>query len=137
MIPRYSRPEMTAIWAPKNRFRLWLEVEISVLEAMAALGHAPIDAATAVREKATARLEQIIDPERIDEIEEVTRHDVIAFLTHVEEVIGEEARFLHLGMTSSDLLDTSVRPAAGTSIGYPARRARPAAGRAQDARLRA
>ncbi|MGI9485639.1 MAG: adenylosuccinate lyase [Geminicoccaceae bacterium] len=107
MIPRYSRPEMTAIWAPENRFKLWLEVEISVLEAMAEEGHAPVEAARAVREKANANLEKIIDPARIDAIEEVTRHDVIAFLTHVEEVIGEEARYLHLGMTSSDLLDTS------------------------------
>ena len=107
MIPRYSRPEMTAIWSPENRFRIWLEVEITVLEAMAELGHAPAEAARAVREKAGANIERIIDPERINAIEEVTRHDVIAFLTHVEEVIGEEARFLHLGMTSSDLLDTS------------------------------
>lgn len=107
MIPRYSRPEMTAIWAPENRFKLWLEVEISVLEAMAEGGHAPVEAAMAVREKATAHLDKIINPARIDEIEAVTRHDVIAFLTHVEEVIGKEARFLHLGMTSSDLLDTS------------------------------
>ncbi|MEM8947736.1 MAG: adenylosuccinate lyase [Pseudomonadota bacterium] len=107
MIPRYSRPEMTAIWAPENRFKLWLEVEISVLEAMAEEGLAPVEAAKAVRENAEARLDKIIDPARIDAIEEVTRHDVIAFLTHVEEVIGEEARYLHLGMTSSDLLDTS------------------------------
>ena len=107
MIPRYARPEMTAIWAPENRFKLWLEVEISVLEAMAASGLAPKEAALAVREKAAANLEKIIDPPRIDEIEAVTRHDVIAFLTHVEETIGEEARFLHLGMTSSDLLDTT------------------------------
>ena len=107
MIPRYSRPEMTTIWAPENRFKLWLEVEISVLEAMAEGGYAPVEAARAVREKANANLEKIIDPARIDAIEEVTRHDVIAFLTHVEEVIGEEARYLHLGMTSSDLLDTS------------------------------
>jgi len=107
MIPRYARPEMTAIWAPENRFKLWLEVEISVLEAMAELGHAPKEAAVAVRSKAEANLEKIIDPPRIDEIEAVTRHDVIAFLTHVEEMIGEEARFLHLGMTSSDLLDTT------------------------------
>jgi len=107
MIPRYSRPEMTAIWAPDNRFKLWLEVEISVLEAMAELGYAPAEAAKAVREKAEANLEKIIDPPRIDEIEAVTRHDVIAFLTHVEETIGEEARLLHLGMTSSDLLDTT------------------------------
>ena len=107
MIPRYSRPEMTAIWAPENRFKIWLEVEISVLEAMAELGYAPPAAAQAVRANATEHFEEIIDPARIDAIEEVTRHDVIAFLTHVEEVIGEEARFLHLGMTSSDLLDTS------------------------------
>ncbi|MGI9437880.1 MAG: adenylosuccinate lyase [Geminicoccaceae bacterium] len=107
MIPRYSRPEMTAIWAADNRFKLWLEVEISVLEAMAELGHAPGDAARTVRERATARMDAIIDPERIDAIEAVTRHDVIAFLTHVEEVIGEDARYLHLGMTSSDLLDTT------------------------------
>jgi adenylosuccinate lyase len=107
MIPRYSRPEMTAIWAPENRFKIWLEVEISVLEAMAELGHAPAEAARVVRANASAKLDKIIDPARIDAIEDVTRHDVIAFLTHVEEVIGEEARFLHLGMTSSDLLDTS------------------------------
>ena len=107
MIPRYSRPEMTAIWTPEHRFKLWLEVEITVLEATAELGYAPKEAALAVREKAEANLEKIIDPPRIDEIEAVTRHDVIAFLTHVEETIGEEARLLHLGMTSSDLLDTT------------------------------
>ncbi|MGI9491142.1 MAG: adenylosuccinate lyase [Geminicoccaceae bacterium] len=107
MIPRYSRPEMTAIWAVENRFKLWLEVEISVLEALAELGQAPMDAARAVREKSQDKLSAIIDPARIDEIEAVTRHDVIAFLTHVEETIGEEARYLHLGMTSSDLLDTT------------------------------
>ncbi len=107
MIPRYSRPEMTAIWAADNRFKLWLDVEISVLEAQAELGLAPLDAAKAVRKKSRERLEAIINPARIDEIEAVTRHDVIAFLTHVEEIIGEEARYLHLGMTSSDLLDTT------------------------------
>jgi len=107
MIPRYSRPEMTAIWAAENRFKLWLEVEISVLEALAELGQAPLEAAKAVREKSHAKLDAIINPARIDEIEAVTRHDVIAFLTHVEETIGEEARYLHLGMTSSDLLDTT------------------------------
>ena len=77
--PRYSRPEMTAIWAPENRFKLWLEVEITVLEAMAERGLAPSEAAKAVREKAEARIDDIIDPTRIDAIEEVTRHDVIAF----------------------------------------------------------
>jgi adenylosuccinate lyase len=106
MIPRYSRPEMTAIWAPENRFRLWLEVEITVLEAMAAIGQAPEAVARAVRAKAEERLEQIIDPPAIDAIEATTRHDVIAFLIQVERVVGEEARYLHLGMTSSDLLDT-------------------------------
>ncbi|MGH1480984.1 MAG: adenylosuccinate lyase [Geminicoccales bacterium] len=107
MIPRYSRPEMTAIWAAENRFKLWLEVEVSVLEALAEHGKAPQDAAQAVRKKSRDKLDEIINPERIDAIETVTRHDVIAFLTHVEETIGEEARFLHLGMTSSDLLDTT------------------------------
>ena len=107
MIPRYSRPDMTAIWEAENRFKLWLEVEVLVLEALAEFGHVPIEAAKVVREKSTERLEAIIDPARIDEIEAVTRHDVIAFLTHVEDVIGEEARYLHLGMTSSDLLDTT------------------------------
>ncbi len=107
MIPRYSRPDMTAIWAADNRFKLWLEVEIQVLEALAELGHAPQEAAKTVRTRSTERMDAIINPTRIDEIEAVTRHDVIAFLTHVEDVIGEEARFLHLGMTSSDLLDTT------------------------------
>lgn len=107
MIPRYSRPDMTAIWAAENRFKLWLEVEIQVLEALAELGQAPTEAARSVRQKSTERLDAIINPTRIDEIEAVTRHDVIAFLTHVEDVIGEEARYLHLGMTSSDLLDTT------------------------------
>ena len=107
MIPRYSRPEMTAIWAAENRFKLWLEVEVLVLEALAELGQVPIEAAKVVREKSSERLEAIINPACIDEIEAVTRHDVIAFLTHVEDVIGEEARYLHLGMTSSDLLDTT------------------------------
>ena len=107
MIPRYSRPQMAAIWAPENRLRLWLEIELSALEAMAELGHVPAAAATAVRAAAERQLPALIDPQRIDEIEAVTRHDVIAFLTHVEEVIGAEARYLHQGMTSSDLLDTA------------------------------
>jgi adenylosuccinate lyase len=107
MIPRYSRPPMAAIWAPENRLRLWLEVELCALEAMAERGHVPPSAADAVRAAAEAQLAALIDPARIEEIEAVTRHDVIAFLTHVEEVIGAEARYLHLGMTSSDLLDTA------------------------------
>ncbi len=107
MIPRYSRPQMAAIWAPENRLRLWLEVELCALEAMARLGRVPAAAAGAVRAEALRRIETIIDPVRIAEIEQTTRHDVIAFLTHVEEVVGPEARYLHLGMTSSDLLDTA------------------------------
>jgi adenylosuccinate lyase len=107
MIPRYSRPQMAAIWAPENRLRLWLEVELDALEAMAALGRVPKAAAGAVRAAAELRIEAIIDPARIEAIEATTRHDVIAFLTHVEQVIGPEARYLHLGMTSSDLLDTA------------------------------
>jgi adenylosuccinate lyase len=107
MLARYSRPAMAAIWAPENRLRLWLEVELEALAAMAALGQVPKASATAVRSAAEARIEAIIDPARIEEIEATTRHDVIAFLTHLEEVIGPEARYLHLGMTSSDLLDTA------------------------------
>jgi len=107
MIPRYSRPQMAAIWAPENRLRLWLEVELEVLQAMAELGQVPAAAAAPVREAAEQQIAAIIDPARIEAIEAVTRHDVIAFLTHLEEVIGPEARYLHLGMTSSDLLDTA------------------------------
>ena len=107
MIPRYSRPQMAAIWAPENQLRLWLEVELCALEAMAGLGRVPAAAAGAVRAAAERRIEAIIDPARIGEIEQTTRHDVIAFLTHLEEVVGPEARYLHLGMTSSDLLDTA------------------------------
>ncbi|MCE3247584.1 MAG: adenylosuccinate lyase [Geminicoccaceae bacterium] len=107
MLARYSRPAMAAIWAPENRLRLWLEVELEALAALAGLGEVPKAAADAVRSAAEARIEAIIDPARIEEIEATTRHDVIAFLTHLEEVIGPEARYLHLGMTSSDLLDTA------------------------------
>ncbi len=108
MIARYARPQMAAIWAPENRLRLWLEVELSALEAMAGQGRVPAAAAAAVRAAAERRIEAIIDPARIEAIEATTRHDVIAFLTHVEQVIGPEARYLHLGMTSSDLLDTAL-----------------------------
>ena len=107
MIPRYSRPQMAAIWAPENRLRLWLEVELDALDAMAELGRAPKPVAAAVRAAAERQIEAIIDPARIEAIEATTRHDVIAFLTHVEQVVGPEARYLHMGMTSSDLLDTA------------------------------
>ncbi|HUB94377.1 MAG TPA: adenylosuccinate lyase [Stellaceae bacterium] len=102
MIPRYSRPEMAAIWEPENRFRIWLEIETSAAEAMERLGTIPPGVAAAVR--ARGRFE--ID--RIDEIERETRHDVIAFLTNLAEHVGPEARFVHQGLTSSDVLDTCL-----------------------------
>ena len=108
MIPRYTRPEMAAIWAPEHRLRLWLEIELCALEAMAVLGQVPRDVAAKVRAAAERRGAALIDPRRIEEIEAETRHDGIAFLTHVEQVIGPEARYLHLGMTSSDLLDSAL-----------------------------
>jgi adenylosuccinate lyase len=100
MIPRYSRPEMTRIWAPETRFRIWFEIEAHACDAQAALGIIPESAARAVWERGA------FDIERIDEIERETRHDVIAFLTNLAEHVGPEARFLHQGMTSSDVLDT-------------------------------
>ena len=108
MLARYSRPEMAAIWAPENRLRLWLEVELCVLDAMAELAQVPVAAARAVRREVERRIDAIIDPARVEEIEATTRHDVIAFLTHIENIVGADARYLHLGMTSSDLLDTSL-----------------------------
>jgi adenylosuccinate lyase len=108
MIPRYTRPEMAAIWAPDHRLRLWLEIELCALEAMAELGQVPRDIAARVRAAAERHGEALIDPQRVEAIEAETRHDVIAFLTHVEQVIGPEARYLHLGLTSSDLLDTAL-----------------------------
>jgi adenylosuccinate lyase len=108
MIPRYTRPEMAAIWAPDHRLRLWLEIELCALEAMAELGEVPPDVAARVRAAAERHAAALIDPQRIEVIEAEVRHDVIAFLTHVEQVIGPEARYLHLGMTSSDLLDTAL-----------------------------
>jgi adenylosuccinate lyase len=108
MIPRYTRPEMAAIWVPEHRLRLWLEIELCALEAMAAIGQVPRDVAAKVRAAAERHGAALFDPQRIAEIETVTRHDVIAFLTHVEQVIGPDARYLHLGMTSSDLLDTAL-----------------------------
>jgi len=108
MIPRYSREEMARIFAPENKLAHWLEVELAVAEAMAELGQLPGDAIARLRRKTEASRDTIIDPERIEAIEATTRHDVIAFLTHLEEVCGEDARHLHRGMTSSDLLDTTL-----------------------------
>ena len=108
MVPRYSRPEMAAIWAPENRFRIWFEIEALACEAMAELGDIPKEAARVIREKGAAKVARITaaDLERIDEIERETRHDVIAFLTWLAEGIGPDSRFVHQGMTSSDILDT-------------------------------
>jgi adenylosuccinate lyase len=104
MIERYSRPELAALWSDASRFALWLEVELAACKAMEARGTVPAGTADAVRANAAGKL----DAARILEIEQTTRHDVIAFLTHVEELAGEPARWLHLGMTSSDVLDTSL-----------------------------
>ncbi|BCP54298.1 adenylosuccinate lyase [Kaistia sp. 32K] len=103
MIPRYSRPEMTAIWSPETKFRIWFEIEAHALDALAEIGTVPKSAAETVWAKGGAAT---FDIDRIDEIERVTKHDVIAFLTHLAEIVGEDARFVHQGMTSSDVLDT-------------------------------
>ncbi len=103
MIPRYSRPEMTAIWEPQTRFRIWFEIEAHATDALAELGVVPKEAAARIWEKGG---NAVFDVARIDEIEAVTKHDVIAFLTHLSEIVGPEARFVHQGMTSSDVLDT-------------------------------
>src|SRR5271156_224352 len=105
MIPRYSRPEMTAVWSPETRFRIWFEIEAYACEALAEIGVIPKAAAKAIWEKGSKAK---FDAARIDEIEKVTRHDVIAFLTHLAEFIGPDARFVHLGLTSSDVLDTCL-----------------------------
>ena len=102
MISRYTRPAMARIWADENKFAVWLEIEILACEAQAELGVIPREAVTAIREKAR------FDVVRIDEIEREVKHDVIAFLTNVGEYVGPDARFIHLGMTSSDVLDTCL-----------------------------
>jgi adenylosuccinate lyase len=105
MIPRYARPEMTAIWSAETKFRIWFEIEAHAGDAMADLGTIPRENAQAVWRAADTRF----DVARIDEIERETRHDVIAFLTHLAEIVGpSEARFVHQGMTSSDVLDTTL-----------------------------
>jgi adenylosuccinate lyase len=105
MIPRYSRPEMTAIWSPETRFRIWFEIEAHAADAMAELGLVPKEAAAKIWEKGKAAQ---FDVARIDAIEAEVKHDVIAFLTHLAEIVGPEARFVHSGMTSSDVLDTCL-----------------------------
>ena len=105
MIPRYARPEMAAIWSPETRFRIWFEIEAHAASAMAELGLIPKAAAKTIWEKGSAAT---FDTARIDEIERTTKHDVIAFLTHLAEIVGPDARFVHMGMTSSDVLDTCL-----------------------------
>ena len=103
MIPRYTPADFAELWSAARRFAVWLEVELAACEAMEEAGLVPRGTAAAIRGKKIA-----LDPARIDEIERTTKHDVIAFLTHVEELAGIEARWLHRGMTSSDVLDTSL-----------------------------
>ncbi len=103
MIPRYSRPEMAAIWSPETRFEIWFEIEAHALDAMAEIGMVPKSAARALRRNSRNIR---FDPDRIDAIEREVKHDVIAFLTHLAELVGPEARFVHQGLTSSDVLDT-------------------------------
>ena len=105
MIPRYSRPEMVAIWEPQTRFRIWFEIEAHACDALAEIGIIPKESAQAIWDGAG---HVTFDVDRIDEIERVTKHDVIAFLTHLAEFIGPESRFVHQGMTSSDVLDTCL-----------------------------
>ena len=103
MIPRYSRKQMADIWSPETRFKIWFEIEAHAADRMAEMGTIPKDAAAKIWEKGR---DAKFDVARIDEIEAVTKHDVIAFLTHLSEIVGPEARFVHQGMTSSDVLDT-------------------------------
>ena len=103
MVPRYSRPDMVAIWSPESKFRIWFEIEAHACDALAELGVIPKSAAETIWQKGGAAT---FDISRIDEIENVTKHDVIAFLTHLAEIVGPDARFVHQGMTSSDVLDT-------------------------------
>ena len=102
MISRYSRPEMTSIWSEQSKFQIWYEIEAHACDAMAELGMIPREAAKSVWERGG------FDIDRINEIERETKHDVIAFLTSLAEHVGEDARFVHQGMTSSDVLDTTL-----------------------------
>ncbi|MAM98724.1 MAG: adenylosuccinate lyase, partial [Candidatus Marinimicrobia bacterium] len=102
MVPRYSRKEMVEIWSDVSKYSIWLDIEIHALEGMEKVGIVPIGTAKVVKKKAK------FDPERIDEIEAEIKHDVLAFLTNISESVGPEARFIHQGMTSSDVLDTCL-----------------------------
>src|SRR3954463_15240688 len=105
VIPRYTRPEMASLWEPQTRFKIWFEIEAHAADAQAELGVIPKQAAKAIWAKGK---DATFDIARIDEIERETRHDVIAFLTHLAEIVGPEARFVHQGMPSSDVLDTCL-----------------------------
>jgi adenylosuccinate lyase len=105
MIPRYTRPEMAAIWEPQTRFRIWFEIEAHAADALAELGVIPKEAAATIWAKGK---DAVFDIDRIDAIEREVKHDVIAFLTHLAEIVGPQARFVHQGMTSSDVLDTCL-----------------------------
>jgi len=117
MIPRYTRPEMAAIWSPENKYRIWFEIEAHATDKLAELGVVPTAAAQAVWKAK----DKTFDVHRIDEIEAEVKHDVIAFLTHLAELVGEDARYVHQGLTSSDVLDTclavQMRDAADILIG--------------------
>jgi adenylosuccinate lyase len=108
MVPRYSRPEMTAIWSPENRYRIWFAIEVFAAEAMGRVGMIPAEDAATIRAAYDRDVLGEIDVAAIDEIEAVTKHDVIAFLTWAGEKLGPERRWLHQGMTSSDVLDTAL-----------------------------
>src|SRR5204863_6863329 len=108
MVPRYSRPEMTAIWSADNRYRIWWQIEVFAAEAMGRIGMIPAEDAATIRAAYDRDVLGKIDIEAIDRIEAVTKHDVIAFLTWAGEKLGPERRWLHQGMTSSDVLDTAL-----------------------------
>ena len=117
MIPRYTRPEMAAIWDPQTRYRIWFEIEAHAADAMAELGIIPKAAAKAIWDKGKHAK---FDIARIEAIERDVKHDVIAFLTHLAEIVGPQARFVHQGMTSSDVLAPTAsmpsrRPSASSS----------------------
>src|SRR5204863_174756 len=107
MISRYARPEMASFWEAQTRFKIWFEIEAHAADALAEVGVIPKEAAKTIWARARAR-GSTFNVERIDEIERETKHDVIAFLTHLAEIVGPEARFVHQGMTSSDVLDTCL-----------------------------
>ena len=135
MVPRYSRPAMTAIWSPENRYRIWWAIEVFAAEAMGEIGMIPADDARTIRAAYDADVLGEIDVPAIDAIEAVTKHDVIAFLTWAGEKLGPERRWLHQGMTSSDVLDTSLAVQLMQSADLLALRPRRLARRAQAPRL--